>query len=218
MWISALTLAVIVAGSLHLAGAYAGVPTLVYVFKPLTIASVLILAARVSRPVSRRYQVLVLAGLAFSLAGDVFLMLPSDPFVPGLVSFLIGHLFYIAAFRTGVPFRVSPWVWLLFLVYGAAMFILLLPGLGAMALPVLLYIAVILTMAWQAWERWHHLGHTAALLAFLGAVLFVVSDSLLALNRFRVEFAAASALVWLTYVAAQWLIARSVEARQDQAA
>ncbi|RME49244.1 MAG: lysoplasmalogenase, partial [Caldilineae bacterium] len=77
-------------------------------------------------------------------------------------------------------------------------------------LPVLVYVLVILVMAWQAWARWRNTGETAALLAFVGAVLFVISDTVLAFNRFQGEFAAARALNLSTYFAAQWLIALSV--------
>ncbi len=77
-------------------------------------------------------------------------------------------------------------------------------------MPVVVYMVVILVMAWQAWERWHQTGQSAALLAFLGAVLFLISDSALAVNRFRGGYKSAQALTLSTYFAAQWLIARSV--------
>jgi uncharacterized membrane protein YhhN len=65
------------------------------------------------------------------------------------------------------------------------MFSILAPHLGKMKLPVIVYMVVILVMAWQAWERWRQTGQSGALLAFLGAGLFVISDSALAINRFR---------------------------------
>jgi uncharacterized membrane protein YhhN len=58
--------------------------------------------------------------------------------------------------------------------------------------------------------RWSQTGQSQALLAFLGAVLFLVSDSALAVNRFRGHYKSAPALILSTYFAAQWLIARSV--------
>ena len=79
-----------------------------------------------------------------------------------------------------------------------------------MKLPVGVYMVVILVMAWQAWERWRQTDQSAALLAFLGAVLFLISDSALAVNRFRGRYKSAQALTLSTYFAAQWLIARSV--------
>ena len=91
------------------------------------------------------------------------------------------------------------------------MFSILAPYLGKMKWPVVVYMVVILVMAWQAWERWSQTGQSAALLAFLGAVLFVISDSALAVNRFRGRYKSAPALILSTYFAAQWLIVRSVE-------
>jgi uncharacterized membrane protein YhhN len=65
-------------------------------------------------------------------------------------------------------------------------------------------------MGWQAAEQ-HLALHTAGTLAALvGAVLFVVSDSLLAFNRFVRPFRMAQPAVLSTYFFAQWLIARSV--------
>jgi uncharacterized membrane protein YhhN len=88
-------------------------------------------------------------------------------------------------------------------------FVILLPGLNGMALPVSVYVIVILAMAWQAWDQWDDKRARWALLAFVGAVLFVISDSILALNKFGEPFAAARALTLTTYFSAQWLIANS---------
>jgi uncharacterized membrane protein YhhN len=208
---------VVLAGALHLVGSYASLPVLVYVFKPLTIVLILASAAAARGAESPRYRMLIVVGLVLSLAGDVFLMLPSDAFIQGLASFLVAHVLYIAAFRVGLPWRVVSWAWLPFVLYGAIMFAVLWPGLRDMALPVLAYIAVILTMAWQGWERWRQTRSPRAWLAFVGALLFVFSDSALTLNRFRVAYGASSAVVWITYVAAQWLIARSVGPQQGAA-
>ena len=68
-------------------------------------------------------------------------------------------------------------------------------------------------MGWRAYEGWVQTGQGAALLAFFGALLFIVSDSVLAINRFRGDFEIARALSLSTYFAAQWLIALSIRAR-----
>src|SRR5690606_6397490 len=68
-----------------------------YVFKPLTTVLILAIALLADNPISSTYRALIVAGLVASLAGDVFLMLP-DRFTPGLLSFLIAHIFYILAF------------------------------------------------------------------------------------------------------------------------
>src|SRR5690606_30563300 len=69
-----------------------------YVFKPLTTLMLLWIALRSPSAVWSRYRKLIIAGLALSVAGDIFLMLPGDWFVPGLVSFLLAHVPYASAF------------------------------------------------------------------------------------------------------------------------
>lgn len=184
----------------------------VYVFKPL--ATLLILALALSlAPASPSYQWAVAAGLLFSTAGDVFLMLPRDRFVAGLASFLVAHLCYVGAFSIGVPFGAAPLLWLPFLAAGGVVLALVWPGLKpALRAPVTVYVIVIAAMAGQAAGRWHLLGGWLALAAALGAALFVASDAVLALDRFRRHFPAARALTLATYWAAQLLIALSVSA------
>jgi uncharacterized membrane protein YhhN len=95
------------------------------------------------------------------------------------------------------------------LIYGVTIFVILLPGLNGMAVPVAAYILVIMIMAWQAWDQWEDKRARWALLAFIGALLFVISDTLLAVNKFGEPFAAARALTLMTYFSAQWLISNS---------
>ena len=90
------------------------------------------------------------------------------------------------------------------------MYAILHPHLGKMRGPVIAYLLVILTMAWQALTRWSALQTTSAMLAAVGALTFVVSDSALALDRFREKFRSARVIVLTTYWLAQWLIALSV--------
>ncbi len=183
-----------------------------YVFKPL--ATLLVLALALSQSASPpAYRWAVVGGLVFSTAGDVFLMLPRDRFVAGLVSFLIAHLFYIFAFSIDVPFGAAPLLWLPFSLAGGVVVAVVWAGLKpALRGAVIAYVMVIAAMAGQAAGRWHTLGGDAALSAALGAALFVVSDSVLAINRFRVQFHAERALTLSTYWTAQTLIVLSIPA------
>lgn len=184
----------------------------VYLCKPL--ATLLILALALSLPAAHaEYRWVIAAGLAFSTAGDIFLMLPRDRFVAGLASFLAAHLCYAWAFSIGVPFAANPGFWLVYLALGGGVAAFVWPGLKpALRGPVTVYVVVIAVMASLAAERWHALGSVAALAAAAGAGLFVVSDSVLAIDRFRRPFHAARALTLVTYWAAQLLIALSVGA------
>lgn len=204
-----LTILTIISASLHLWGEYSGPDFLIYIFKPLTMVFIIIIALLAKKPPSRKYKFAIMAGLIFSMIGDIFLMLLVDMFIAGLVSFLIAHLIYTYAFRSGRPFRFRFIALLPFIVYGVIMYIILLPGLNGLALPVSAYFVVILVMAWQAWDQWDDVRVKWALLAFIGAALFVISDTFLALNKFGEPFLAARALTLTSYFSAQWLISNS---------
>jgi uncharacterized membrane protein YhhN len=181
-----------------------------YVTKPLTTGLIIAAAAVAAAPVPAAYKTLVLAGLAFSLLGDVALMFPDKWFQAGLVAFLAAQIMYILAFRPRAGQTVSPMTFLPFVLYGLLMFFLLAPKLGPMKVPVFVYIAAIVTMAGFAAARYVDRGGPKPLLAFLGAVLFLVSDSVLAYDRFARKVPGARVLVLGTYFPAQLLIALSV--------
>lgn len=180
-----------------------------YVFKPLTILFIILIAAQGNHSSSTFYRLMIIVGLLFSLAGDIFLMLPRDRFIPGLVSFLAAHLVYIAAFTIEGGHALSFWDAIPFLIYGALMLRLLWPHLGKMRLPVLVYVLVILAMGWTATSRWMLTAQEGSRLALLGALLFILSDSVLAVDRFKGRFRSAQLLILFTYFSAQWLIALS---------
>ncbi len=183
--------------------------TQVYIFKPLTTILIILIALLGEGAAPPLYRWLILVGLIFCLGGDVFLMLPAKFFIAGLVSFLIGHIFYIVAFVSDGGFNLAL-VWLApLIVFGLVIYRLLHSHLGKLRGPVIVYVLAILTMAWQALGRWSAIGASGALLAAAGAVLFVISDAVLALDRFRQKFGAARIVVLSTYWAAQWLIALS---------
>lgn len=157
------------------------------------------------------YSLWIIAGLLLSLAGDVFLMLPTDRFREGLASFFLAHVAYLGAFATDSGWAANPLPYVLIGLAGLAMLPMIWPGVPrALRIPVLCYMLVLLVMAAQAGSRALELRSLPAAGAAVGAILFVVSDTLLAWNRFRRPFAAAPVLVHATYFPAQWLIAMSV--------
>lgn len=182
----------------------------VYVLKPLTTLLIIGFAAHLPSTLPF-YKPLMMAGLCFSLAGDVLLMLPRDRFVAGLVAFLAAHLVYIGAFTGGgAVFRVTAWVIVPFLAYAAVLLRILLPHVPRALRPaVIVYAAALLVMAWQAAER-GAAGVPGGMVAAIGGVLFVISDSALALDRFRRPVRGAEPLVLTTYWAAQTLIVLSI--------
>jgi sterol desaturase/sphingolipid hydroxylase (fatty acid hydroxylase superfamily)/uncharacterized membrane protein YhhN len=178
------------------------------VFKPLTMAIAIVLVARAT-PLKTATPLLL--ALLASLAGDVFLMFPGY-FIHGLVSFLCAHLAYIALFRRGQDWFPHRRALALTLSVGAALYAVLWAGglPAALRAPVAAYVLVITLMAAQAIGRATVLRDTAATLVAVGAGLFMLSDTLLALNRFVTPLPLAPAWVLATYYAAQVLIVRGM--------
>ncbi len=164
------------------------------------------------------YRRAILLGMAFSCIGDIALMLPFDALVPGLIAFLLAHVCYIVAFREG--FRAGRGM-----LFAAALLAVFaginLAGLwpllpNDLRIPVVVYVVVLALMATLALARaWTNNAATpsapaSARWAAIGAVLFVISDSVLAWDRFGGGLPAATLCVLSTYYAAQYCIARSV--------
>lgn len=208
-------------GALAMATAALGWLELHRVFKPLAmlIALAVVFAHARGRGGVRRADALLLAALALSLAGDVFLML-SGYFIPGLVAFLLAHLAYIALFRLGLPWFPSRLALAATLGLGVAMYsILWLGGLPAgLRAPVAAYVLVIALMAAQAIGRAGMHRDSAALAVALGAGFFMLSDSLLATNKFVSPVPMSQVWVLGTYYTAQVLIvAGMLRGRRDGA-
>ncbi|HQY90592.1 lysoplasmalogenase [Caldilinea sp.] len=206
-----LTFTAIASGIIYIWAAYAGSQMQRYLFKPLTTTLILALALLLPAPVSPLYRGLIAIGILFSLSGDIFLMLPGNsPFIWGLVSFLAAHLFYSAGYVSRSGFALHWLIVLPFVVYGMVLLSLLLPYTGAVRVPVILYAIVLIVMGWQATEMWWALRDLPALLAMIGALLFIASDSLLALDKFRAPLPQRDLLVMGAYYSALLLIAWSV--------
>ncbi|MBT8184485.1 MAG: lysoplasmalogenase, partial [Eudoraea sp.] len=159
----------------------------------------------------KRLQLLLCAALIFSLTGDIFLLLPPEVswyFIGGLLAFLLAHLMYIAAFfkmkrfRTTRTFLAS--IFLLF--YALVVFKFIGGSLGELYPYVILYMLVLLLMVLTAFVRNHKTTTRNYVLVLTGALLFMVSDTILALNKFYQPFAIADIFIMLTYGWAQFLI------------
>lgn len=185
--------------------------------KPLVTAGMGWLAYRSPHPHSRRYRRWIVTGIGLCLLGDVLLMPPWDLFVPGLLAFLAAHACFIAGFWPEArPLRPVPL--LACLAAAAAGLAPMWPALPApLRLPVVVYSTVLALMAGLAWSRAFHLASAdvgtrlAARRAALGSLLFLASDSVLALDRFLLPVPLAILWVLATYYAAVWWLARSVD-------
>lgn len=207
-----LSVAALVSGVGAIAAHYRpGGRTAYRLLKPLT--TLLILATVLSLPPGpgRAYALLIAAGLAFALVGDILLMFAERNFALGIASFAITHALYIAAFsmRSGITLMQPATA--LAVLMAAGLLRLVWGGVRAsLRMPVLVYVLLITAMLGQAAGAALVQQSAAAITAAAGAALFFVSDAILALDRFRSPFRAAQALVLSTYWLGQWLIASSI--------
>jgi uncharacterized membrane protein YhhN len=195
------------------------------VFKPLIMIG-LMAHYWVMSPARSR---LFLVALFFCWLGDVLLIFQSnDPlfFMGGLASFLTGHIVYIFCYR---QLQTSPSAKELLgsqklrfafpiILAGTGLVTILYPLLGALRIPVMIYALAITVMALTALFRYGRTTSKSFLLIFIGAVLFMVSDSVLAINKFQQAFSAAGALIMLTYCVAQFLIVEGALAHEKKGA
>ncbi len=153
------------------------------------------------------YNKLIFIGFIFSLFGDIFLMKVIDKFMFGLIAFLIAHIFYIIAFvkrnkqlkiLSSVPFYLIAGILAVFFAQYTA----------NMTIPVIVYITVIITMAWRAFLQKNY--SVTSKFAWFGALLFVFSDTNIAFTKFYADYEFSKIVTIVLYWSAQYLIAKSV--------
>lgn len=176
------------------------------VFKLIPILLILLFAFIQQAGESQKYKMLIMVGLFICMLADGLIYW----FIIGLITFLIGHVWYIFAFRHIKVAVIPKWGVVLLIAYGIAMSIwiagtLLTKGETVLAFAVILYIVVILLMGWNAFQ-------TANKFAIIGAILFIFSDSILAINKFIFDITFSDELIMISYYTAQFLFAFSIYA------
>jgi len=178
--------------------------------KALSVATLAAIAFRSSSRILEWLPGNVILGmaLAFSSLGDALLDLdPGRFFIGGLLVFLVAHLIYIALFVRNRVRPLKPKGWQLTLVAAVLIYSILLsqwlaPSLGALVGPVMVYVCVITVMAVSA-----ILAGFSKPWVCTGMILFLISDSILAVNKFKSPVPLGGYLIWSTYYLAQYGIA-----------
>ncbi len=175
------------------------------VIKVLAVAPLALIAFRVLRD---RDGLLLANSLTFSTLGDMFLGIDGERlFVFGLASFLIAHLLYIVLFvrnrsKSVISSAGQKVLAALVMIFSVAMFAWLWPNLGDLKLPVAAYLCAITGMGVTATRA----GFRAPWVV-IGAMLFIVSDSLIAVGKFKSPIEYGNYLIWATYYIGQLFIA-----------
>lgn len=183
-----------------------------YMVKPLLMPALMVLLWLTVSNVPNKS--LLLTGLFFSWLGDILLLFENRHtlfFILGLISFLTTHIFYIIYFLKIRPKQTSLFKKYRFLpalvaMYGITLTWQLFPHLGNLKIPVVVYAAVICCMLLCSMHIYNRVNNNAAICYITGALAFVISDSLLAINKFYTAFPYSGLLIMLTYCAAQYFI------------
>jgi len=197
--------------AIDLFAAYSGNETLRYFSKPLLMPLLIVYFIFNTNTVVSLKKWIVLA-LISSWLGDVLLMFEARNnifFIFGLVAFLIAHIFYILFYENILKLenlKKNYWLFIPVLIYYVALIYLLSPHLGEMKLPVRVYGVVISYMLIQALQITRIKNRAASAMMITGAILFIASDSILAMNKFYQPFELAGIAIMITYGMAQLLI------------
>lgn len=196
-----------------------GMEKLQWVFKPL----IMIVLGVYYYTQSNNAQIskAVVAAIIFSWVGDVSLMFQSNGevyFIIGLGAFLVAHVFYVLAYHQHIDktegaglhgiqkFRFS----LPIVLAGTGLITILYAHLGNLKIPVTLYAIVLMVMTLQALFRYGYTHTISFWFVFVGALLFMISDSMIAVNKFLSSFELAGLSIMATYILAQFLIIKGL--------
>ncbi len=190
----------------------------IFFTKPLLLTTLALWFFLQTKSSSLIFARFILVGLLCSIAGDTFLMFNKEHFfLFGLGSFLLVHLSYITAFSIYPLFRngflhkypMSSFPLLLFLLLMSWYLWRDLPNV--FKVPVLAYSSILTLMALSSLNMARRVTKRVAMILFLGAVLFVFSDSMIAIEKFKTTNLPATFMrfsIMFTYLAGQFLLAK----------
>ncbi|WP_222942394.1 lysoplasmalogenase [Arenibacter arenosicollis] len=189
--------------------------------KPLLLISLILFFGIKGSHLPKKIYSYTLLALCFSLLGDILLLydhLATLYFILGLMAFLLAHISYALVFFTQGKKLFKKELRLvsgLLFAYGTTLYLILQENLGALKIPVIIYILGILTLSITAYSRKDQVNFPSFKLVFIGSLFFIASDSILAINKFLFVIPLSHLLVMGTYAAAQYLIVKGLLASND---
>lgn len=208
----------------HVFGQGMGVQILIDVTKPLILP---FLAGYYVASSSFPRSMQLLAALFACWVGDIALMFAGYGevwFMDGLVAFLVGHVLYVITYRRfrweSTETGLSPVQKIRFslpvVLAGTGLIVVLYPVLGALKVPVAIYATIMMIMMMNAIFRFGRTPSKSFWLVLLGALLFMASDSILAINKFMAKIEMSGVLIMTTYISAQYFIVEGLLKHKDR--
>ena len=193
---------------LYVDASYRGPAWRRWVFKPVTLILLLLLAWQA--PMFNAISYLVLAGLCASLLGDALTLLPRQRVMYAVGAFFLSHLLYTIWFASQLTLSFFWPLPLVLLVFGALLMAVIWSRLEEMKMPVLTFIGMTLVMVWLAGELWFARPTNTALSGFAGAALLLLSNAVWLVSHYRRRFRADNAFAAAFYFAGHFLIVRAL--------
>ena len=178
------------------------------IFKPLTTILILFIALINFKSAPRKFAIYISIGLVFCILGDIFLLEQSG-FLYGLVAFLMAHILFSVGFISIDGFKTYWKPAMILLAFIALFYGYLSDNLGDMTIPVIAYMLVISFMVWQGISLYIWRSEKVYLWIAISAVLFLISDSILAVNQFKFNFKEAPIYNLATYWTSLLLLANA---------
>ncbi|WP_421893136.1 lysoplasmalogenase [Marinoscillum sp.] len=206
--------AYMVIGALNITAQLIDSPQLNQTSKILLVPTLIYLVFVMAQGMVTLPRLLLAVGLTFSWAGDILLLFPDEEvyFLGGLGMFLVAQILYtIVMYKSAYSKpRVNVRQLAPILLYGVILFYFVLPHTGNLVWPIIAYAACILGMVSMARFRQGKTSDESYELALIGAALFVLSDSLIALDKFVIDIPLSTFWIMSTYIVAQYLIVKGV--------
>ncbi|MFU0910153.1 lysoplasmalogenase [Kluyvera intermedia] len=201
-------IAVVFSGWLYVDASYRGPTWQRWVFKPITLILLLLLAWQA--PMFNAISYLVLAGLCASLVGDALTLLPRERTLYAVGAFFLSHLLYTIWFAGQLTFTFFWPLPLILLVIGVLLLAVIWTRLEEMKLPVLAFVGMTLVMVWVAGELWFLRPTDTALSGFFGASLLLLGNIVWLGSHYRRRFRADTAIYAACYFAGHFFIVRAL--------
>jgi len=201
-------LAVFFSGWLFVDASYRGPRWQRWLFKPVTLLLLLLLAWQA--PVLNVYSYLILLGLAATMVADGLLLLPEERFLYAIGAFFLSHLLYTLSFASQMTLTFFWPLPLVLIVIGAVLLAVIWSRLAEMRWAVSTYIAMTLLMVWLAGEQYFARSTDLAFSLLCGTFLLLIGNVVWLTSRYRFKFRAADAIVAACYFGGHFLIVRSL--------
>ncbi|MFY0608108.1 MAG: lysoplasmalogenase [Cyclobacteriaceae bacterium] len=199
--------------TVHITAIVVGAIDLIPITKIMLMPTLIYLVFVMADGVVTMPRLMLVVVLIFSWIGDILLIYEGDSyFLGGLGSFLVAHLVYAYVMRKTAydkpKLMIKPLIPVF--IYGAVLLSILIPNAGSLAIPIVVYALCILIMISMAILRNGLTTNDSFNYVVIGAIMFVLSDSCIAIDKFVMEIPLAGFFIMTSYVSAQYLIVKGI--------